>query len=1123
MGTSSHGAGKRHRTFGQKLGALFASWTRRIAGDAGHHAAIIDATVDLVASMAPDGRLLFLNQAGRKALGLAASDDPRERNLFDCFAPWAREVVARAAFPTADRDGTWVGETALLDGTGGEIPMSQVVIAHRDSAGGVTHYSTILHDISARRAMENRLVESRDFYLQLFNHFPALIWRVGLDGKRNYFNRTWLDFAGRSLKDEVGDGWMQTFHPEDREGYVRACQAAFAEQAPFEAEYRLRRHDGEYRNILSRSAPFYGLDGEFAGFIGAGHDITERRRAEESLRLWQRAIESSVNAITITDAGGQRLVYVNPAFERITGYGRAEVEGRNPRFLQGHDTDQPGVEAIRLALRAQREGHAVLRNYRKDGSLFWNQLLVAPVHDEAGRVTHYVGVQNDITESKRYESELEFQASHDALTGLPNRNLLQDRVAQAIAFARRHDKLVAVLYADVDHFKVVNDSLGHAAGDRLLQELARRLAACVREDDTVARQGGDEFVLVLPGLPREEDASMVAHKVAEALGQPFRVDGQEMFVTCSIGVALFPRDGDDAGTLLRNADTALYRAKEVGRNTFQFYAAEMNARALERLTLESSLRHALEREELVLHYQPQVDLHSGAVVGVEALIRWQHPEFGLLSPVKFIGLAEETGLILPIGEWVLRTACAQAKAWADAGFPDLRMSVNLSARQFRQQDLVQQVAAALEDSGLDPRSLELELTESLLIHNVDASIAILSELSAMGVKIAIDDFGTGYSSLSYLKRFPIDRLKVDQSFVRDIAADPEDAAIVTAIITLSRSLRLGVIAEGVETEEQMAFLRSRLCDEMQGFHFSKPLPVAEMNLLLREGRQLAPPRGTEEDFRRTLLLVDDEDNILNALTRVLRRDGYRVLRASSGEDGLGLLATHEVGVIVSDQRMPGMSGVDFLRRAKELYPDTVRIVLSGYTELKAVTEAINEGSVYKFLTKPWEDDQLRAHILEAFQRHELKRENAQLTRQLTEANQELNEAKRQLERRVVEKTIEVKRSRGMLEVSQEVMESLPVAVLGVDQEGMIAAANHLADRVFAAAAAGPLAGVLAAERLPAVLTDSIVRVLQGNGPAHGTWREGGRETEYWCHAMGLASLSRGATLVVAPFKDGEAC
>jgi FixJ family two-component response regulator len=306
---------------------------------------------------------------------------------------------------------------------------------------------------------------------------------------------------------------------------------------------------------------------------------------------------------------------------------------------------------------------------------------------------------------------------------------------------------------------------------------------------------------------------------------------------------------------------------------------------------------------------------------------------------------------------------------------------------------------------------------------------------------------------------------------------------------------------------------------MQGFHFSTPLPAAEMDALLREGRRLAPPRGAEEDFRRTLLLVDDEENILSALARLLRRDGYRILRANSGEEGLGLLATHEVGVIVSDQRMPGMNGVDFLRRAKDLYPDTIRIVLSGYTELNAVTEAINEGAVYKFLTKPWEDEQLRAHILEAFQRHELKRENALLTQQLTAANQELYEAKGKLEQRVAEKSLEATRSLGALEVSQEMLESLPVGVLGVDEEGMIAVANHLADRLFGVATGEPLVGALAAERLPAALTGSVARVLQGNGPAHGTWRDGGRETEYWCHAMGLASLSRGATLVVAPFKE----
>lgn len=441
-------------------------------------------------------------------------------------------------------------------------------------------------------------------------------------------------------------------------------------------------------------------------------------------------------------------------------------------------------------------------------------------------------LHNEVVESDF--AEREYQASHDALTGLPNRNLLADRLTQNIATARRRHQIVAVLFVDLDHFKVVNDSLGHDAGDTLLKEVAARLAGCVREGDTVARQGSDEFVMVVDEMLREEDVRAVTHQVAAALSRPFYIDGQEMFVTCSTGIALYPRDGEDAATLLKHSAIALHRAKETGRNTFQYFAAEMNTRALERLILEGKLRQALERGEFLLYYQPQVDLASGCLIGVEALVRWQHPELGMVSPAQFIPMAEETGLIVPLGEWVLRTACAQMKAWHRDGFSTLRVAVNLSARQFRQQDVVAMVSGVLEETGLDPSGLELELTESLLVQNVEAGIQTLKALSGMGVQLAIDDFGTGYSSLNYLKRFPIDRLKIDQSFVRDITHDPGDAAIVTAIISLSHSLRLKVIAEGVETEAQLAYLRAGQCDEMQGFYFSRPLPVEEMEQLLRD-------------------------------------------------------------------------------------------------------------------------------------------------------------------------------------------------------------------------------------------------------------------------------------------------
>lgn len=446
------------------------------------------------------------------------------------------------------------------------------------------------------------------------------------------------------------------------------------------------------------------------------------------------------------------------------------------------------------------------------------------VREKNGEIGGIIGVATDITERKHAEKRLVQLANYDSLTGLPNRTLFRDRLTHAVAQAHRKDHLVALLYLDLDRFKMINDSLGHHAGDELLKGVSERLLSNAREEDTVARLGGDEFTVILEGITNNEDATIVARKILEVMGKPFYLDGHEVFVTTSIGITIFPVDAQDIDELLKNADTAMYRAKEQGRNNYQFYTADMNAKAVEHLIMESSLRHALERNEFVLHYQPQVDLHSREITGMESLLRWNHPELGLLYPDQFMQLAEETGLIVSIGEWVLNQACEQAADWHGAGLSGMRLAVNLSALQFRTDSLVETVAKALRLSGFDPKCLELEITESFLLDNVDSAIEKLRNLSSLGVDLAIDDFGTGYSSLSYLKQFPLNTLKIDQSFVRDISTDPDDAAIAEAIVALGRSLHLRVMAEGVETEEQLNFLRTRGCDQAQGFLISRPVP-----------------------------------------------------------------------------------------------------------------------------------------------------------------------------------------------------------------------------------------------------------------------------------------------------------
>lgn len=560
--------------------------------------------------------------------------------------------------------------------------------------------------------------------------------------------------------------------------------------------------------------------------------------AHEALRLRDRAIESSINAILITDSRqpDQPIVYVNPAFERITGYSSKEAIGRSSRFLHGPDVNQPELEALRLAIKEQRESRVLLRNYRKDGTMYWNELTVAPVKNDAGEVTHYVGVQNDISEMRRYQDELANRSNLDGLTGLPNRNLLADRVKGAIARAERYTHGIAIVFVDLDNFKLVNESMGHRMGDQLLQLVAERLKSCMRTVDTVARIGGDEFVLVLVDQANEHVVSSELYRIADTFGKPYIVGDQELFVTGSAGIAFYPQDGTELETLLKNAESAMYRAKESGRNTLKFYTEDMNLRISGRLALENKLRRAVERNELFLHYQPQVDLKSNQIFGTEALVRWRHPDLGIVSPAQFIPLAEDTGMIVAIGEWVLRTACLQNKAWQDAGLPPIAVAVNISARQFREKGLVHAVERILQESALDPRYLELEVTESVIMHDAEQVIAILKQIKSLGVKLSIDDFGTGYSSLSYLKRFPVDRLKIDQSFIREITSSPDDAAITQAVINLGHSLNLRVIAEGVETQEQLDFLSDRQCDEKQGYLISRPVPAEEFAQLLRAKR-----------------------------------------------------------------------------------------------------------------------------------------------------------------------------------------------------------------------------------------------------------------------------------------------
>ncbi len=578
------------------------------------------------------------------------------------------------------------------------------------------------------------------------------------------------------------------------------------------------------------------MTGDVAFALEAIEREESRRRTETRLRKLSRAVEQSASAILITDSKGI-IEYVNPWFTRITGYQPEEVVGKTPALLRSPDTHPETYRRLWEALLSGKEWTGELHNTKKNGERYWCLETISPLKDENGEITHFVAVTEDISERKENEQTIRHLAFHDPLTALPNRRLFNDRLHQAVVMRHRKDRGFALALIDIDRFKTVNDTFGHEAGDALLKAIAERLSPHVLSGDTLARMGGDEFGLLAMDIRTPDEAARLAERLRGALDVPFQLYGQELYVTVSIGLTLFPHDGSDADILVRNADTALFRAKDQGRNTYQFFTADMNEAMLERLRLENAMRHAISRSEFLLHFQPQVDIATGAIAGAEALIRWRHPELGMVSPATFIPLAEETGLIVDIGEWVLRTACAQAKEWERAGKP-LRVAVNVSARQFRQGDLADIVRATLTEFGLDPQWLEIELTEGILMGDTDETRATLESLHAMGVQISIDDFGTGYSSLSYLKRLPIQILKIDQSFVRDIHHDADDRAIVAAVIALAHSMKLRVIAEGVETLEQLAFLRERDCDLMQGYLFSRPITGAELLALQQSGAQL---------------------------------------------------------------------------------------------------------------------------------------------------------------------------------------------------------------------------------------------------------------------------------------------
>lgn len=694
----------------------------------------------------------------------------------------------------------------------------------------------------------------------------------------------------------------------------------------------------------------------------------KRVEADRLVELQLHTIENSRNGVMIAEPAGHsfKCIYVNPAFSAITGYAKKEVLGKNPAFLHRHDTTQSGLDVIKHTLQSGSSGSALLRNYRKDGSLFWNELHLSPVHDSKGAITHWVGILNDITEEKSYREQLEYQSNHDTLTGLPNTNLLQDRLAQAITYAERHQRVISVLWLDIDGLKLINDSLGHAAGDRLLQLIAQRLRQSARPGDTVSRVAGDEFAIVLADVRHADDIAPICQRLLTEVTQPLQIDNDWQKVSANIGISVYPDDASNSETLLRNANLALHRSKESGKNHFEYYQPQMNAEAMERLQLENQLRQALAKGEFTLHYQPQVDMQRRCITGFEALIRWQHPSRGMVPPATFIPLAEECGLIVPIGKWVLEEACRQLKSWQQAGLRDVTVAVNLSARQLEQADIVQQIAKALDAADIKPGSLALELTESAVMRNPAIMAQRLQQMRQLGLDLAMDDFGTGYSSLSNLHRLPFDKIKIDRSFINTLTHDPHIAAIVSAIIAMAHRLKLKTVAEGVEEEAQMRFLERLDCDEIQGYYFGRPLPASEAEAMLRQTGPLFTRRDDSPEKQPAILVVDDDKVVARTLEEELKSQDYRVITATCAADALDVLAREPIQVILSDYRMPGMTGIELLSCVSELYPHIRRMMLTGYGDLETITSAVNKGRVHHILYKPWDSGQLRESVKTAF-------------------------------------------------------------------------------------------------------------------------------------------------------------
>lgn len=831
------------------------------------------------------------------------------------------------------------------------------------------------------------------------------------------------------------------------------------------------------RKLLVPSAVFLGLIMlVLAVAVRSIRGRFERWRLslQQRAMLLRHAEELAQIGCAETDLMRDEVVW-SAGMYRLLGVTPDDAQAPRRDWLEAHvpESERKLVRSISRAVTADAPCEFEHHLQGADGSLRTVLHRGMVEYDAKGWPRRMLTILQDVTAKREAELRIERLANSCEITGLPNRRALLDALDVRVRLQHGDAGQLALIDLAIEPLELVTQSFGFDVADQMLKEVARRLVQNLPDSALVAHLGRGEFAIMLTeGALDSVHAQGRAEDLRESLAVPLALGETELQISCAIGLTLSPRDGDQPQRLLQQAQSALSRARLSKGKRIESFDPATQANAAARLGLEAALRRALQRDEFSLCFQPQLDLHTGQICGAEALLRWQDPLRGAVSPADFIPLAEETGLIVEIGEWVLRKACQQCLEWQRAGLRMVRMSVNLSGRQLQQLDIAWRIQTILMETGLDPKHLSLEITESVLIDESAHMARVLNTLRAIGIELVLDDFGTGHSNLNCLRRLPIATLKIDRSIVHDITAGDQEVSMSRAVINLAHELKLKVLAEGVESEGQLALLMANRCDQMQGYYFSPAVPAAAFAAMLGAEKRL-PEHLFGQKRERTLLLVDDEENILAALKRLLRRDGYRIVTAISGAQGLQRLAETQVDVIVSDQRMPGMTGVEFLRRAKDLCPDTVRMVLSGYTELQSITDAVNEGAIYKFLTKPWDDERLRAHISEAFRSKEMADENTRLASAVNDANQELALVNQRLEKALQKQRQKTSQEEANLQIVREVLEGIPAALIGVDTSGLLVYSNDAAEQLFGGDIG--LLGQLASQALP----DPLVALLEG--------------------------------------------